>query len=231
MLLCGVRPTQHGVLHHVFHPGPPPAGWVNMAAVTLVAVGVAVTAMIIAGALDGRPAKHFGEGRMGTFLSGALLLLAATLCATIAADRRSRQLRRFWVVAAVGFLYLTYDELGMVHENVSKLVHRAAGGDHRQGITSRLDDVVVLLYGVIAGAWALRYRAELLRLRWTTSTMALAGVAFLLSEAFDLARGWRTTEESFKILAEALIVVALLAARREINAPLPPVTSPRTLSA
>jgi hypothetical protein len=48
--------------------------------------------------------------------------------------------------------------------------------------------------------------------------MALAAVMFLLTEAFDLARGWQATEESFKILAEALIVVALLAARLETRA-------------
>jgi hypothetical protein len=218
MLSCGVRPTPYGVFHQILHPGPPPAGWVNIAAVTLVGVGLAVAAMIVAGTMDDRPAKHFGEGEIGTFLSATLLLVAAALCAMIAADRRAGRLRRFWVVAALGFLYLMYDEVGMVHENVSKLVHRALGWDRRHAVTRRLDDVLVLLYGVIAAAWALRYRTELLRLRWTTSTMALAGVAFLLTVAFDLARGWAATEETFKILAETLIAVALLAARLETRA-------------
>ena len=48
--------------------------------------------------------------------------------------------------------------------------------------------------------------------------MALAGVGLLCTVAADLVRGWPATEESFKIVSEALIVVALLAARTESRA-------------
>ena len=50
--------------------------------------------------------------------------------------------------------------------------------------------------------------------------MALAGVGFLCTVAADLVRGWPATEESFKIVSEAVIVVALLAAHTESRATL-----------
>lgn len=217
MLLCAVRAMLQRAADHVLHPGPPPSGWLKIAAVTLGAVGIALLVMIVDGTRHDRPAKHFGEGGFGTFLSAGLLLVAGVLCGAVALDPRSRALRRFWTVAAVGFVYLVYDELGMAHENIDKVAHQALGWDHRHWLTDRLDDVLVLLYGVVAASWAFRHRARLLRLRWTTSTMALASLAFGLMVAFDLARGWQTTEEVLKIFAETLIVVALLAARREIR--------------
>ena len=82
----------------------------------------------------------------------------------------------------------------------------------------RLDDDMVLLYGLMAAAWAFRYRNSLLRLRWARALMALAGVGFVCTVAADPVRGWPATEERFKIISEALIVVALLAARTESRA-------------
>jgi hypothetical protein len=205
-------------VHHVVHPGPCPPGWAPLAALTLGVIGAALVIIVGAGWMDGRPAKHFGESRSGTFLSASLLLVSAGLCGTIASDRKARRMRWFWLAAAVGFGLLTYDELGMGHEKLSKHVHLALGWDPAHPVTTRLDDVVVLVYGLAAAAWAFRYRNSLLRLRWTTSVMTLAGVAFLCTVGVDLVRGWPATEESFKIISEGLIVVALLAARLETRA-------------
>jgi len=36
-------------------------------------------------------------------------------------------MRRFWIVAALGSAFLTYDELGMGHENVDKYLHLVLG--------------------------------------------------------------------------------------------------------
>ena len=202
-------------MQHVVHPGPCPPGWAALAGVTLAVIGIALAIIIGAGVIEGRPAKHFAEARAGTFLSTLLLLVCASLCAAIAVEAQDPSMRRFWTVAALGFLFLTYDELAMAHENLSKHLHLALGWDRTRPLSKRLDDVVVLLYGVAAAAWGFRYRRDLVRLRWATSLAALAGVAFVLTVAADLVRGWQATEETFKIVSEALIVVALLAARIE----------------
>lgn len=207
--------TIREAVRHIVHPGPRPSGWAVAAALTLGVVGMVLAILIVAGTLDGRPAKHFGEGRAGTFLSAALLLGAGALCGAIASDPRARPMRRFWIVAGIGFSLLTYDELGMGHEKLNRQLHLALGWDRTHWLTTRIDDLLVLLYGAVAAWWAFRYRHNLLRLRWAASTMTLAGVGFLLMVAADLTRNWQATEETFKIAAEALIVVALLAARLE----------------
>ena len=119
-------------VHHVVHPGPCPPGWAPLAALTLGVIGAALVIIVGAGWMDGRPAKHFGESRSGTFLSASLLFVSAGLCGTIASDRKARRMRWFWLTAAVGFGLLTYDELGMGHEKLSKHVHLALGWDPAQ---------------------------------------------------------------------------------------------------
>ena len=214
-----MRKFARRVVQQALHPGPCPPGWAPLAAITLGVIGVALTVIVAAGVIDGRPAKHFGEGRSGTFLSASLLLVSGALCGAIAADPKARPMRGFWTVAALGFALLTYDELGMGHEKLSRHLHQALGWDREHWLTNRLDDVLVLLYGLVAAAWAFRYRNGLLALPWTALLIGLAGVAFLCTVAADLVRGWPATEESFKIISEALIVVALLAARIESRVP------------
>ena len=206
------------MLHAVLHPGPPPPGWAAQAAVVIALVGAAVVAMVVAGSQEGHPAKYFGEGRVGTKLSAGLLLAAAALCVAIALDPQAGALRRFWIVSAVGFAYLSYDDLAMAHENIDRLVHQVLGWDPKNPVTTHLDDAIVAGYGVVAAWWAYRHRALLLQLPWTTSTMAIAFAWAAASVLFDAARDWKTIEESCKTIAEAFIVAALLAARLETRA-------------
>jgi hypothetical protein len=82
-----------------------------------------------------------------------------------------------------------------------------------------------------ASAWAYYHRNDLLRLRWTTLGLAIAFVEFGAMTVLDVLGGFPTLEESLKIVAEATIVTAILAAHRD-SAPGPDpsanVTRPRS---
>jgi hypothetical protein len=158
------------------------------------------------------PAWHFGEAHLGTYYSGALLVVNAVLSLAISRRLAGHPLAKFWLVAFVGFLFLTFDELALLHEGADKWLHAHLGWDPEDPFTDHIDDAIVILYGLIALVWAFRYRDTLLRLRWATRLLVLAFAAFVGTEALDVLDLGKTCEESLKLVSEALIVTGLFAA-------------------
>jgi hypothetical protein len=197
-------------------PGVAPPGVPRFGALLVGATLVTAAVLIALGVRDhGRPGWHFYEARAGAFVSAALLVASAAVAARIAARVGARGGRRFWIAAAVGFLFLAYDELGVVHEGVDKWLHRRFGWPDDHPVTDRIDTAIVALYGVVALAWAYRHRGALLRLRWATRLTALAFAGFVVMETLDALANWTAVEESLKLVTEALIVTALVAAARD----------------
>jgi hypothetical protein len=112
-------------------------------------------------------------------------------------------------------VYLALDDVLTIHEEVDRWVHHLLGWDPRHWLTNHLDDAIVALYGVIAVVWAVWHRGVLLPLRWTTLLLAFAFALFGVMTGLDLAGTSPAAEESTKLLAETVIVIALLAAHHD----------------
>ena len=197
----------------LLRPGPPPPGWLRAAALLLSTMAVLVALTIAAGvAWHDNPARYFGERKFGTYLSFVMLMGAAALAALIARRLGRAPSRRFWLVAAGLFAWVACDDLFVFHERADRLVHAALGWDPDDALTDGGDDAIVAVYGVFAAWQAYRHRQHLLQLRWMVLTMGVAFGCFCAMVAYDVAHTSKTIEDTFKVAAGALIVVALLAA-------------------
>ena len=195
----------------LLRPGPPPPGWPRAAAALLTVSAVLITLTIAAGvAWHDNPARYFGERKFGTYLSFFMLLGAAILSGLIAQRLRGEPSRRFWVVAAGLFAWVACDDLFVFHERADKLVHALLGWDPDDAVTDAADDAIVAVYGLFAAWQASRHRAHLLQLRWMVLTMGVAFACFSAMVAFDVMHSSKTIEDTFKVAAGTLIVVALL---------------------
>lgn len=69
--------------------------------------------------------------------------------------------RSIWLLIALGFLYLAIDEKSLLHEGADMSIHKLLGIAPNE-FTSRLDDLIIGLYGLIGMAALWLYRAEIL---------------------------------------------------------------------
>jgi len=71
-----------------------------------------------------------GEANIPTFYSGALLLVASALLALVAVLARKTRapFANSWAVLALGFLFLSCDELGCIHEMMVQPMRELLGG-------------------------------------------------------------------------------------------------------
>jgi hypothetical protein len=206
------------VVRVLTRPGPPPRGWARLTAV--IVAGVAVASLVIAWAgwvTRGNPHRYFGEQRPGTLLSAGLLFACAGTCRRIHALPAAAGFGRFWAVHVVFFAYLGLDELLRIHERLDRYAHRLFGLNANHPVTDHLDDLIIMAYAVFAAALWYRCRRPLLRLPWTVLTMGTAFAAFAAMMAVDLAAEIKAVEDSLKLLAGALVLSALLAARQEVK--------------
>jgi hypothetical protein len=204
-------------LAQVAHPGPLPRP-VVVTGVALFAVTLALIAVLVwLGVLwHATPSKYFRERRIGTYYSGALLVTSAAVAAALARRDGPASSRRFWTVAALGFVYLTLDEVLTIHEEADRWAHAALGWDPKHWLTDHLDDAIVAVYGLVALGWTWWHRDALLRLRWTTILLMAAFGGFVIMEILDSTGFSATAEDSLKLLAEVVIVLALLAGYHDL---------------
>ncbi len=80
---------------------------------------------------------------------------------------------RVWLLLAIGFAFLSFDEMLQFHEHVSNLIARFAGA----GIFRNWNDIIVLLYGFIALSILIAILPGLLRWR-TVAEMFAVGFVF-----------------------------------------------------
>lgn len=69
-----------------------------------------------------------------------------------------------WLVISAGFLFLAADDLFLIHENTDKLIHFIFGMKET-GLTDRIDDLIVLIYGILGLLILYSYREEIYRYR------------------------------------------------------------------
>ncbi|MEB3286220.1 MAG: hypothetical protein VKJ04_01830 [Vampirovibrionales bacterium] len=109
--------------------------------------------LIYAVSLGNRPTSFMGEGKFITHLS--FFQLMACGVTGLAAYFASGAYRQFlsspaavWLIIGLGFLFLGIDEVTQIHENLEKWI-LAAFHLPKNNITDRMDDFIILLYGLI----------------------------------------------------------------------------------
>lgn len=213
------------------------------------AAGLVLTAL----SGGGRPDRYFQEHAIGSHLSALVLLCCSTLALSIFRWRRASPAGQdghapaLWLLIAVGFLYLTADELFQFHELADLHLHHRLGLPDT-ALSDRIDDLIVLSYGLIGLCALWRWRAEARHFAPARGTLATGFALFFLMTLCDLlsnrypasvaARfspttighmtGWAAAlEDSIKLTAEWAFVVTLYRVRRTVKA----AASPARISA
>ncbi|MDP0490809.1 MAG: hypothetical protein Q7Q71_07160 [Verrucomicrobiota bacterium JB023] len=107
----------------------------------------------------------FGEGSLVTFYSGFQLLLLSWIAFKVLQSRRSEEKALWkspafvWVLITSGFLFLAADELLALHEMADGLIHDSLGLTET-GLTDRIDDAIIGLFGLIGLGVLVLYRSE-----------------------------------------------------------------------
>jgi len=118
----------------------------------------------------GQLEQQFKDGGFIDIFSGIQLFVVAYYAhrvfkARSAAFRKPwRSPSAIWGVISAGFTFLALDELATIHEGLDKLIHLVLNLQET-GVSDRLDDLIVALYGVVAIALLVVYHQELKRYR------------------------------------------------------------------
>jgi hypothetical protein len=155
------------------------------------------------------PAYYLQDDQPGTWLSGGGLWIAGLLL--ILKSIRSVGSRRwFWFLGGLTLLVAAGDDMLRWHERFEIWAHAQLGADVKHPVTGRLNDVLVMGYGMLALWYSWRHRRCLLAAPAAVVCFALAGPFFALMVLLDFARASQTVEESAKTLAVLLILVGCL---------------------
>lgn len=215
----------------------------SLAISTILLETVVVVIAVFLGSNAGNIIIHFKEGGLITWVSFFQLLAISGLSWRIFIMEPTRDIfalrssPTLWALIAVGFLFLAGDEVMQIHEKLDRFTHKVF---HIQetGLTDRLDDIIVALYGFI-GLGALYYYREEVRKYFIISPFFLSGCAFfLLMVTVDILTNrediilfiipnWSGTkklilwlevvEESFKLFAEGFFLVGFYRVLRRVG--------------
>ena len=139
----------------------------------LLLVEVFIIAVAIAiGVREGNPNACFREGKSITWISVVHLLAISIISFKILSLRRSGRGRGFrnlvkssgfvWGILALGFFLLACDESFRLHESADKRIHEVFGWTET-GLTDRIDDILVGVYGLVGMGILFIYRKEIAR--------------------------------------------------------------------
>lgn len=149
-----------------------------------------------------------------------------------ASSKASRAAVWMWAIGAAAFLWLAMDELFAIHEWLDGRIH-AAFHLRETPWTDRIDDAIMLAYGLagVAVLWCCRSELRLFRnaarlLRWAAALFFIMVALDMITNSYniDLAqRADRTRlewlaalgnigEETFKLAGESVFLAAFLAA-------------------
>ncbi|WBU55481.1 hypothetical protein [Paracoccus sediminicola] len=192
---------------------------------------------------EGDLTDQFGEGKSGTLLSGLMLALIGLASFRIYQIRKSEQRagdgrpETLWLLLALAFAFLCLDESFQIHEGIDQALHSITGLTET-ALTDRIDDFIILAYGLIGVAILFFHRREVTRIPGL-SRFLIAGFALtVLQTGFDALSngdelgGWlglgparaaivqdlaSLTEEILKLLAEAVLLAGFAQALRHLR--------------
>lgn len=193
---------------------------------------VAIALIIFFGIAHGKPSLGFDERRPGTWFSVALLLLSAAASFGIHATRKPqtdgtlRDPAHVWWLIGAGFIFLALDDAFRIHERMDKVLHWIVGLTETS-VTDRIDDVIILAYGLIGIAVLHAYQREIYRVpgffRLLLAGFTLFGVMVMLdvitngkeyiallnipeTAAWTVQQWTKVAEEAAKLLATSMFL-------------------------
>lgn len=220
-------------MNRILFPCPPTTFLLSLVYVDFLAV---LLALGLGFAWHQNPTAYTGEGDPITWLSFAHLLVICGLAGGVFYCRTGGNLDLavwrhpafVWLLIALGFLFLAVDEVAKVHESLDRFAHRLLQRPET-ALTDRLDDAIVLGYGLSGVAVLYAYRSELISYRPVLPLVICGFVLFLFMGLLDalvnrpdvflfmgmsqegsasLGKWLGGVEEGLKILAEAAFLGA-----------------------
>lgn len=184
----------------------------------------------------------FDENGVITLLSVCQLLVIAFISFAVWKLRngpgpiRWKDKSLIWLIMGVGFVFLALDEKVLIHEGLDRSFHKLAHMKET-GWTSRLDDLLVGVYGIIGLATLWFYSKEMLRFRRCILFLGAGFAALFMSVIADASSSrpdffnWlvgeqgaplvreiaEVVEEGCKVLAEALFLTGFASALAEVR--------------
>ena len=212
----------------------PPTAWKVLGAFLAVALLFSLVGATVRGPKAAEIASFF------------VLLAIAVICWRIHAVRRRLGApgftgqARIWLIFAVGFFFLALDEGLSIHEEIDFYIHWLFA-IAETGLTDRIDDFIILLYGISGLLVLYFHRQELRSISDQTALFVVGFVFFFLMVAAD-ASGNRPdfaiflgfsepdaiqfdrlldfVEEFFKLVAESAFLIAFARIYKRTSAPL-----------
>lgn len=194
--------------------------------ITIAASALAVMALFLAliAAPEGMGASfHFHDERGAVAVISALLMAWGGAFAFVTAlllDNESIRTRLFWYLGAIGLVFLSVDELVGFHEAIGQ---RTPGlgttGERVFGIFRGWNDIVVILYGVVALIAGLIFLPEVLRPPQMAELLSVGFAFFVVHTVIDsVAEPPSHTsvilEESAKVFCVLFIALGMFTAMR-----------------
>ena len=176
-------------MNRTFLPCAPPTFLLSLVYVDFLAV---LLALGLGFAWYQNPTAYTGEGDPITWLSFAHLLVTGGLAGGVFYCRTGggldlavwRQPAFVWLLMALGFLFLAIDEVAKVHESLDRSVHRLLQRPET-ALSDRLDDAILLGYGLVGVAVLYAYRSELVSYRAVLPLVICGFVLFLFMGLLD----------------------------------------------
>ena len=188
--------------------------WRHVTIVLLFAAAYVTIAYLSGGERD--PDHYFGEGRAIDVMSALFLSVAGSFAWACFLLRWQTlgEGRLFWMLLAVGFLFVALDEMLEFHENVDYWLRGTWVG--WPPLFRNWNDVIVISYGLGGIALLARYWREIARLPQAFILLALGSAFYVLHTGIDSlvsnSAAKNLVEESAKLTATAFFALSMLAA-------------------
>lgn len=193
---------------------------VFMAGIATVVAG-SIVLFVLGDVWHDRRHYYFNDRRLGDEFHrsiAGLVVLGGAVCWSL----RSIRFTRFWLLFGSLLCWMALDDLLMFHEDFSDwLTKKVLGLPSEHLLTVHLNDVIVLLYGLLALWLAWGFRTQLVKLRWMILTMLPGVLCFAGTVVADFRHWGQWQEESLKVMAEAFILGSLLTGGLELRAMTP----------
>lgn len=205
-------------LRSLRRPGRPSATWMRrVLAIAVIWLASSATTAILSQLIYDDHAFLFGEHRLGTLCSVAMLAAGAVESSRVAKRLGTDPFARVWRVGAWALGFFAIDDYFMLHENVDWAIHWALARDPKDPLTDRIDDVIVLAYPLVGAAAAWPWRRELAALPWMLWSLVATMALFSGMAVIDWLDASPAIEESLKIGAGGGIVAAIRAAGEQLR--------------
>lgn len=90
-----------------------------------------------------------------------------------------------WLITSAGFAFLALDDLFLIHENTDKLVHILLGMKET-GVSDRIDDLIVFVYGILGILILYSYREEVYRYKAAIPFIMIGFIMLFVRIAIDI---------------------------------------------